>query len=194
MRKFVVGEDAVSPVIGVVLMVGMTVIMISAVAVSVFAFSVPESAPEARIVVVEAKGDTNILYKNMITLKHKGGDPLYENNTKIIVIGIGYAYTGTSPASPVEDIQVNYNDLSGDNYGGIYGSNLGEIVEGDSFDAGESIILYGYDGKNIGSFFNQGNNVDCKWKLQPGSEVVVTIIDIPTNQVIATSRVIVKNA
>jgi FlaG/FlaF family flagellin (archaellin) len=89
MRCFGVDEYAVSPVIGVVAMVGMTVIMVSAVTVSVFSFSIPERAPQARIVVVEAKGDLGetALNKSSITLKHKGGDALFENNTRIIITG-----------------------------------------------------------------------------------------------------------
>ncbi len=200
MRIFKVDEYAVSPVIGVVLMVGMTVIMVSAVAVSVFAFSVPESAPQARIVVVEAKGDIGDepLHHSTIMLKHRGGDALNENNTKIIITGKGYAYNSgsyPSPAPSVQDIRVTYRDLSGNNYGGEDGNNLGEIVEGTTWDAGETITFYGSDGKNINSEItnNQGNTVDNKWKLDDGYTVSVTIIDTITNQVIATSRVTVKH-
>jgi len=196
MRYFGVDEYAVSPVIGVVVMVGMTVIMVSAVTVSVFSFSMPETAPKARIVVVEAKGDMDeSLYKNFLSLKHKGGDTLYENNTKIIITGKGYAYSGTMPSGPAVDIRVIYRDLSGNNYGGEDGNNLGEMVEGTTWDSGESVKLYGYDGKNINSEItnNQGNTVDSKWKLDASSTVSVTVIDIITNQIIATSSVTVKH-
>ncbi len=192
MRNFRVDEFAVSPVIGVVLMLGMAVIMISAVAVSVFAFSLPESAPHAKIVIVEATGDMDeALHENKIVLKHKGGDALNENNTKIIITGKGYAYnTGSypSPAPSAENIRVTYSDLNGENYIESYN---GEIVEGTSWDAGETITLYGSDG--IHPFGNQHNTVDSKWKLDAGSAVSVTIIDTITNQVIATSSVTVKH-
>lgn len=187
MRIFWVDEYAVSPVVGVVLMVGLTVIMISAVAVSVFAFSIPESAPHANIVVVEARGDigTESLYNNTIVLKHKGGDALNENNTKIIITGKGYAYTGTDPEyHSAQDMRVVYYDLTGDN--DLLGVNE-KIVEGTSWDAGEQIELYGRDG------YKAENTVDSKWKLDDGSTVSVTIIDTVTNQVIATSRVTVKH-
>ncbi|MCZ7398901.1 MAG: type IV pilin N-terminal domain-containing protein [Candidatus Methanoperedens sp.] len=192
MKNFKAGEDAVSPVIGVVLMVGMTVIMISAVAVSVFAFSVPESAPHAKIVVVEARGDmddSDGLHENKIVLKHKGGDALDENNTKIIITGKGCAYTGTMETSCfLGNMRATYSDLAGENYILEYD---GEIVEGTSWDAGETITLYGSDG--IHPFGNRHNNADCKWKIDAGSTVLVTIIDTVTNQVIATSRVTVKH-
>lgn len=188
-------EEAVSPVIGVVLMVGMTVVMISAVAVSVLAFTLPESAPQAKIVLVEVKGDIGTdtaLYTNSIVLRHKGGDALFENNTRIIITGKGYAYnTGSypSPAPSPQDIRVTYRDLAGENYVNGYD---GEIVDGTLWDAGETIILYGSD-RVIPPGVNQHNTVDNKWKLQAGSTVSITIIHVPTNEVIATSRIIVKH-
>ncbi len=195
MKKFGKSEEAVSPVIGVMSMLTLTVIMISIVALSVLSFALPESAPQAKIVIVEAKGGiTENLGDNILLLKHKGGDILAENNTKIIITGKGYAYTGTMPSGPAKDIRVVYRDLSGDNYGGEYGNNLGEIVEGTTWDAGESITLYGYDGHNIGTIFEQGNTVDKKWKLDAGSTVSVTILDTTTNGVIAVSQATVKDA
>jgi FlaG/FlaF family flagellin (archaellin) len=188
-EKFRENKDAVSPVVGVILLVGLTVIMISIIAVSVYSFSIPESAPQARIVVVEAKGGigSTVLYKNFIVLKHKGGDALNENNTRIIITGKGYAYTGTDPQlSSAQDMRVTYRDLTGEN--DIYGGDDEEIVEGTSWNAGEQIELYGRDG-NTGD-----NTVDSKWKLQKDSTVLVTIIDTTTNEVIAVSQAKVKKA
>lgn len=188
MRNFKVGEDAVSPIIGVVLMVGLTVVMVSAVAVSIFAFSIPfKNAPHARIVVVEARGDigNEPLHHNVLMLKHKGGDTLQENYTKIIITGKGYSYTGTDPKlSNARNVRVIYEDLTGEN--DIFGAEDEEIVKGTSWEAGQQIELYGRDG-NIDK-----NTVDGKWKLQSGSDVVITVIDIPTNQVIAVARATVK--
>jgi FlaG/FlaF family flagellin (archaellin) len=194
MRIFRVDEYAVSPVVGVILMLGMIVIMISAVAVSVFAFSLPDKAPHAKVVIVEARGNIGYtaLNKSVIILKHKGGDALFENDTKIIITGKGYAYaSGSDPhLYDATDIRVIYKNLAGENY--ISGFD-NEIVEGTSWDAGETITLYGSDGRDL---YLPGwhNNVDSRWKLDDGYTVSVTIIDIPTNQVIATSRVTVKRA
>lgn len=195
MKKVSGCEDAVSSVIGVVLMVWLTVFMASAVAVSVYGFSVAESAPRANIVIVDARGDLNKqLFKNSIVLKHKGGDALVRNNTKIIFTGKGYAYTaGSDPFPlPAQDIRITYKDITGKNYyhdGSDFTTK--QIVSGTSWDAGETAELYGRDGINIGGN-NQGNTVDSKWKLQAGSTVLVTVIDITTNQIIATSRITVK--
>ncbi len=194
MRKLGECEDAVSPVIGVTMMVGLTVIMVSVVAVSVFAFTLPESLPpHAKIVVVEARGDIGYtaLNKSFIALKHKGGDVLNENNTKIIITGKGYAYaTGEDPhLSSAQDMRSTYKNLAGKNY--ISGFD-NEIVEGTSWDAGETITLYGSDGRDL-DLYGWHNNVDSKWKLDDGYIVSVTIIDTTTNQVIAVSQAIIKH-
>lgn len=182
-------EWAVSPVIGITLLVGMTVILISVAAVAVLGFTLPATMPQAKIVIVEAKGGIGdmSLYKNFIVLRHKGGDALIKNDTKVIITGKGYSYsTGEDPKKTIpEYLRVTYRDLTGEN--DLYGDNT-EIVNGISWDAGESITLYGRDGHT------GDNTVDCKWKLQAGSTVLVTIIDIHTNNVIAVSQATVKKA
>ena len=193
MEKLKGSEEAVSAVIGVVLMVGLTAVMISAVAVSVLAFTLPESAPHAKIVVVETKGDigNTALNKSLITLKHKGGDALFENDTRIIITGKGYAYTGADPQyTSARDMRVTYRDLAGENY--ISGFD-NEIVEGTSWDAGETITLYGSDGRDL-DLYGWHNNVDSKWKFDDVSTVSVTIIDTTTNEVIAVSQATIKDA
>ena len=196
MKKLCKNDGAVSSVIGVIMMVGMTVIMISVVAMSVMGFALPESAPQAKIVVVEAKGDMDdgdSLHENKIVLKHKGGDALNENNTKIIITGKGCAYTGDMSSCLLKDMRATYGDLTGENY---YHNGtdftLKQIVSGTSWDAGEQIELYGRDGVDL-DYSDMRNTVDSKWKIDAGSTVSVTIIDIITNQVIATSRVTVKH-
>lgn len=186
-------EDAVTPVIGTTLLVGMTVVMITTVAISVLGFALPEDVPHAKIVIVEAKGDigNTALNKSFVKLKHKGGDALFENVTRIIITGKGYAYTGADPQyTSARDTRVTYRDLAGENY--ISGFD-NEIVEGTAWDAGETITLYGSDGRDL-DLYGWHNNVDSKWKLQAGSTVSVTILDIATQEVIAVSQATVKQA
>ncbi len=197
MEKFGECEEAASSVIGVVLLAGMIVVVVSTIALSVLAFEPLKPAPEARIVAAEASGDIDGgLYKNFIVLKHKGGDALDKKKIKIILIGRGCAYIGNSSSCFIQDIHVTYRDLSGNNYGGENGANLGEIVDGITWDPGETIKLYGSDGKNINSQItdNQNNTVDNKWRLEEGSKVLITIIDTATNQIIATTQATVKRA
>ncbi len=184
-------DDAVSSVIGVTMLVALTVIMVSMIAVSVYAFKFPSEVPQARIVVVEATGDTDApLYKNTIILKHKGGDSLFENNTKIIISGKGFAYTGAMPSGPAVDIRATYTNLAGEN---CLSHCDNEIVEGDSWDAGETITLYGSDGNDL-YLYGWHNNADSRWKIDDGSTVSVTIIDTITNEVIAVAQATVNDA
>ncbi len=182
-------EDAVTPVIGTTLLVGMTVVMITTVAISVLGFALPENVPYAKIVIVEARGDmSEALKDNFIILKHKGGDAIAENGTKVIITGKGCAYA-TGSLCVLGDMRATYRDLAGENYIESYN---GEIVVGTLWDAGETITLYGSDG--IAPFGIHHNAVDNKWKLQAGSTVLVTILDITTQEVIAVSQAIVKQA
>jgi len=184
MDRLIKNERAVSPVIGTTLMVGMTVAMVAAVAIAVLGFALPEDSTYAKIVIVEAKGGINKnLKKNTIMLRHKGGDSLSENHTKIIITGKGCAYTGSMSSCLLKNIRANYIDLTGENF--VVGYN-GEIVKGTSWDAGETIVLYGSDGRDL-DYSNRRNNVDSKWKLQAGSEVVVIAIDVPTGQTVAVT-------
>jgi flagellin-like protein len=62
-------EKAVSPVIGVILMVAITVILAAVIASFVFGFGAPEAAPSAGL-------RAEVTANNIITLTHTGGDPL----------------------------------------------------------------------------------------------------------------------
>ena len=194
MRKVGESDDAVSPIIGVTLMVGLTVIMSSVVAVSVFTFTLPESAPQAKIVVVEAKGGMHpsvTLNNNAIVLRHKGGDELSENNSKIIIKGRGYAYTGSYTGGanpPVQEITVVYSNLKGSHYDDNDPNTQEDIVIGGTWSAGEIATLRGRDGQD------PSNSCEQKYWLETGSTVSVTIIDTNTNEVIAVSHATVKDA
>ena len=69
-------DDAVSPVIGVVLMVAITVILAAAIGSSVFGQGPSESAPQANV---------NILVYNdsAIKLEHLGGDTILLNDSAV---------------------------------------------------------------------------------------------------------------
>jgi len=95
--KFRADEKAVSPVIGVILMVAITVILAAIIAAFVFGMAPPQMAPQASIrgtVTQDAGGD------NYIKLEHQGGDTIVmdEANVKILVDGTPietYLDTGT---------------------------------------------------------------------------------------------------
>jgi flagellin-like protein len=80
LKKIFNNNKAVSPVIGVVLMVAITVILAAAIGSSVFGQGPSESAPQANIDIIVVDGNT-------IKFEHLGGDTILlsaNNTTKIM--------------------------------------------------------------------------------------------------------------
>ena len=73
-------EKAVSPVIGVILMVSITVILAAVIASFVFGLGskAPKSAPQVSL-------QASAISDSKITITHQGGDSILWNNTKIIL-------------------------------------------------------------------------------------------------------------
>jgi len=99
--KLVKNEDAVSPVIGVILMVAITVILAAVIAAFVFNLGgSQEKAPTASIVAANnPEGSASM------KITHKGGDLLKAGDYKLSVVN---ASDGSSPA------YVSSNTTSGD--------------------------------------------------------------------------------
>ncbi|QLC50616.1 type IV pilin N-terminal domain-containing protein [Methanolobus zinderi] len=92
-NQFLKEEDAVSPVIGVILMVAITVILAAVIAAFVFGMGPPEQAPQASL---RASGDTSSNSSlNIVKLEHRGGDAitLTDAKTKITVGGTKGEFT-----------------------------------------------------------------------------------------------------
>ena len=80
-------ESAVSPVIGVILMVAITVILAAVIGAFVFGMGTPEKTPTANIVITAAEEDIDNdgAADHTIRLEHKGGDDLALADVKILV-------------------------------------------------------------------------------------------------------------
>jgi flagellin-like protein len=76
LKKLFNNNKAVSPVIGVVLMVAITVILAAAIGSSVFGQGPAESSPKANI-------NAKIVNGNTLVIDHLGGDTLVWDNTQI---------------------------------------------------------------------------------------------------------------
>ncbi|RNI14536.1 type IV pilin [Methanohalophilus sp. RSK] len=74
-------DDAVSPVIGVILMVAITVILAAVIASFVFGMGTPETAPQASLK-MSSNSDDNI------TVAHQGGDVIFNDTTELIVTNV----------------------------------------------------------------------------------------------------------
>ena len=194
-------KDAVSSVIGVILMVGLTVVLVAIMAGGVFGFALAPDAPDAHIVIRQARGNDGIFTGNEIVLVHKGGDTLRSDSVKIIIDG--YGKEGPKSGSILDklvNIYVTYENLEDYNYVGSSGERkdryfLGydneayaKIASNDTWNPGEVVVLHGADGVHI----DNTNNVDKKYKLKSGYTVTVSIVDIASNKLIASSFSTVK--
>jgi len=78
-KKLLKDKEGVSPVIGVILMVAITVIMAAIVAGFVFGvISTPQPTPQASITIDEVNSTE-------VTLLHQSGDSLVANDTRIVI-------------------------------------------------------------------------------------------------------------
>ncbi|UGV39759.1 type IV pilin N-terminal domain-containing protein [Methanococcoides orientis] len=86
-------EDAVSPVIGVILMVAITVILAAVIAAFVFGMGPSEMAPQASL---RASATTDSTY-SVVMIEHQGGDEVILDATTSKITANGDAVTlGTS--------------------------------------------------------------------------------------------------
>lgn len=85
-NQFLEEEGAVSPVIGVILMVAITVILAAVIAAFVFGMGPPEQAPTASI---RANSDTASTGESILKIEHQGGEAvtLTDAKTKVTVEG-----------------------------------------------------------------------------------------------------------
>ncbi|MCC4769801.1 type IV pilin [Methanosarcina sp. DH2] len=83
LKKIFNNNKAVSPVIGVVLMVAITVILAAAIGSSVFGQGPSESAPQSNI-------DISVVDSDTIKFEHLGGDTIIlANNTTKVMLASG---------------------------------------------------------------------------------------------------------
>ncbi len=116
--KFRQNEEAVSPVIGVILMVAITVILAAVIAAFVFGMGTPESAPTLQLSVTDdGNRGTAVAASNYTTLlkvTHKGGEPVTISELKYKLINTTGTptwddYTTNSNAAPY----ILFTDSSG---------------------------------------------------------------------------------
>jgi len=80
LKKLFNNSDAVSPVIGVILMVAITVILAAAIGSSVFGQGPDKPAPQANIEITPVNISSSTAY---VKLEHLGGDPIHFDDTTI---------------------------------------------------------------------------------------------------------------
>ncbi len=211
MRKPSGSELAISSVLGVALLIALTVLMVSTIALSVFAFDAlepPEPAPEAKILAVEAKGGlppSVTFASNIIKLKHKGGDGLDLKRTKIIIYGNGRSYRpvfggGYVPPHPNTGIvQVIYLNLTASGKITDYNATNRALLNDGLWSTGETLLLSGEDSLNshddsssVWVIVDGDSETSNNYGFKPGDKISVIVIDTITEQIISTMSVTVR--
>ncbi len=158
-NQFINSEEAVSPVIGTILMVAITVILAAVIAAFVFGVGVPKQAPTANIQFHDVDVD-----KNNITLRHLGGDTIDFTKTALIV---------TQGDNFMKYAKISKNGVT---YTG------GDLMR---IDTNRQNHIFVNNIQCVGTNVSSG----AKFKLSYDKEATVTLIDIPTGQVIANVNV-----
>jgi len=127
-------ERAVSPVIGVILMVAITVILAAVIGAFVLQLgdSVSQTAPQASVGI----DDTNVT-DNEIVLRHSGGDTIEWDETNLVVeneTGDRVAWDGTASGAfeTANEVPVRTDNSSDDNNATVTTSDSVAYADGDS--------------------------------------------------------------
>jgi flagellin-like protein len=152
--KFGKNDEAVSPVIGVILMVAITVILAAVIAAFVFGMGTPVKAPQVQLKFTATNSSSG---NDILKISHDGGDPLVLKDEKITI------------KDAVTD-----NIVSGINSMFLTATSGGFMGAGnDTLSAGGSIT----------------NNTMSS--LPKNSIIKITVLDIPSGQVIASTKITV---
>lgn len=191
-------DQGVTPVMGVLLMLVLTMILAAVTAVSLAGVTSPfEKGVMANVELelIEGGVPNEVRYmENFIMLAHKGGDPLPLENTQIVIIGQGSSYTGVVAHGGKivnGNAQVTYVNLCPAGKEPHYITRNPCIIDG-YWSVGEVIVLNGDDGLGpghnstvtvqVGSNTNTSNN----FGLKTGTKVTVKIIEKPSGRLIAS--------
>jgi len=159
MRIFRKNEEAVSPVIGVILMVAITVILAAVIAAFVFGMGPPKQAPQASL----RTSTVNLTSPTSVVVEHQGGADIILSDAKIIVEQGSNRYTYPAAGNTTERL------VAGDKL--IVNSNT------------DSIKLNNVETNGASAATGTGYDIIA------GSEVTVTFVDVPSGQQIAQMRI-----
>jgi flagellin-like protein len=193
-------EKGISPVLGVVLMLLLTIVLAGITVSAVYSDDLSASLSSAPMAGIKAESEGSLVYpvnfsKSFIYIEHVGGDPLYVESTKIIINGKGKSYQGVVPTGTWHEgeLTVIYENLMSAGKLGKYSTNNPDISDG-IWSAGENLILNGPDSINgspsstvlvhINGVTDTANN----YGLKENSVVTVKVFDIKTQRLIAESE------
>ncbi len=156
-------ENAVSPVIGVILMVVITVIIAAILAVFAFGMGGPAKAPEAQLRYQAVAGSVGTTLNMTLSVTNSGGDSLILKNERLTIIDTA---SGTELGNSTMDAM-----FTGKTYLAP-GISLGTVLS----NAGTSVPQFA----TTGLVPVRGNIIE------------IQVLDIPTGQMVSDSKVTVQ--
>nr|WP_280921203.1 type IV pilin N-terminal domain-containing protein [Methanolobus bombayensis] len=192
----------ISPVLGVIIMVLLTVILAGITVSAVYSDDMLASlkpTPVANIDVVSAEGGfpkypNYVKYEdNFVHMRHVAGEPLPLDSIKIEINGCGSAYEGVVPHGTLHtgDIHISYENLNFDGKDSDYSSN-NQVLSDGMWSAGEELVLNGQDGisssSTVSVTINGITNTSNNYGLKEEEIVSIKILDRKTKRIIAESE------
>ncbi|AKB52590.1 hypothetical protein MSBRW_3337 [Methanosarcina barkeri str. Wiesmoor] len=160
-------DKAVSPVIGVILMVAITVILAAAIGSSVFGQGTTESAPQANLDIKASHIPDNAFDAPSIKIEHLGGDAVHFEDSTITKV-MASVNGGTS-------VEINADGLGTDDIttddDGLGTMNVGDIKILELITVSDDTPL-------------QDSTGETDHAIVSGDTVNIKVIDVQTNQLI----------
>ncbi len=207
-------SEAVTPVIGSLLMLLILFVLAGAAATNVFniAGGGTNSQPLAAKISLEScegglfnngpEDERATLENNTIVLVHEGGSSLPLDTVSIKVSGYGNSYTGIADGNGtkiVGNTEVFYQNLSPTGKNPKYMTRNNQVLKDGSWTVGEKLILCGQDSSTFidssvkVSVDGVGNTSD-NYGFKAGSEIILKVVDIQSRNILAEQRIFVKHA
>ncbi|WP_052712654.1 MULTISPECIES: type IV pilin [Methanosarcina] len=211
-------SDAVTPIIGSLLMLIVLVVLASVTAISFSNIANEGKSTQplmARISLESCEGglsstnfseindeETANFQKNRIVLLHKGGDSLPLDTISIKISGDGNAYQGIVTGGGhllYGDTQVIYENLGSKEKNNTYANQNDALLKDGFWSVGERLTLHGRDRwksdiSTVKVSVNGDSDTSNNYGFKAGSEITLKVIDIKSSNVIAEQKVIVKHA
>ena len=159
-------DKAVSPVIGVILMVAITVILAAAIGSSVFGMGPAKSAPQANLEIKASHVPTGVTNPASIKIEHLGGDAVHFEDSGITKV---MASVNNGPSVEINaDVYSNTTKILGT-------MNVGDIKILELIDTSNNVL--------------DEDSTSATDPIDSGDTVNIKIIDTQTNQLICDKDV-----
>jgi len=197
----------ISPVMGVILMLfltlllaGITVSSVYGGNIALFSGKVPMASIELEYAVGGVPNDVKY-EENFLCLMHKGGDPLLTDSTRIVISGEGSGYEGVVPSGTRHygEVFISYDNLLFEGKKPVYASRNADISDG-VWSAGETLVLNGHDSpdgsvsSSVHVAVNGMTNTSDNYGLKENKMVSIKIFDKHTQCIISEFECLVIQA